>query len=392
MRYVFGFILVGSMVWTLPAWAAGGVPADATSRAVGDLAPEALVQCLGDRSFAVRRAATARLVELGVASLEALRQGVQSPDREVSFRSTHVLKIVRESDFQRRLRAFAAAIEPAEDYHLPGWARFAKEVGASPEARSLFVEMQQAEPALLAAVEDDPNKVPDLLVQRVMELQEMMQVAQQPKGLSLGTIATVLFILNGQDVELPLVLTQSVGSYFRYPSFAGAIQAGSQRDILRKMLSQWIEGARGWDAYHGLFLAMQYDLPAGLVPARRILEGDVEAQSQSYFLCYALLTLAKFGNASHMALVEPTLENKMLYGGTVAVGGDAKYRTQVRDVALATLVELAGLAHKDFGFTRLRRNPTQVFNTSSLAFEDDAKRDVAIQKWRETRRDSSSTD
>ena len=245
--------------------------------------------------------------------------------------------------------------------------------------------MQEAESQLLAVLEDSPDKMGEALTERIVALQEMIQVRRQAKELSLGTIASILFILNTQDVELPLALTQSVGSYFRYPSFAGAIQTGSQRELLRKMLSQWIEDSRGWDAYHALFLAMQYELPAGLVPAKRILEGDVEAQSQSYFLCYALLTVAKFGDTSYLPLIEPALDNSTVYGGTIAVGGEAKYRTQIRDVALATAVELAKLDHREFGFTRLRRNPSQVFNTSSLAFEDNAQREAAIKTWRERR-------
>ena len=110
-------------------------PVESVSATVGGLDSDALVQRLGDRSFAVRRAATARLVELGVASIEALQRGVQSADREISFRSQHVLKIVREHDFQRRLRSFAAGIEPIGEYQLPSWARFSKEVGTGPDAQ-----------------------------------------------------------------------------------------------------------------------------------------------------------------------------------------------------------------------------------------------------------------
>lgn len=351
--------------------------------------PALLVRQLGARSFAVRRAATARLIELGPVCITALQQGVQSTDREISYRSKHVLKIVNEDDFQRRLRAFASGRGQAASFHLPGWARFAKEVGTGPKARALFVEMQQAEAPMLAASENNPDEIEKILINRLAELQMLVADNRQENLPSLGTISSILFILNGHELQLSLVLTQSIGSYFRYPSFATAIQSGSQRDLLRKMLSTWIERSHGWDAYHAMYLSMQYNLPVGLVPARRILEGELQQQNESHFLCYALLTFARFGDESHFELIEPLLENKSPYGGTIAVAGNAKYRTQIRDIALATLVQLAKLNHRDFGFDRFRTNGSLMFNTTSLAFQNDELRDQAIAKWWEYRQAKS---
>jgi hypothetical protein len=249
--------------------------------------------------------------------------------------------------------------------------------------------MQQAEAELLAASEQKPDEIEDILRTRIGQLQLQISQNRQENLPSLGTITSVLFILNGHELELSLVLTQSVGSYFRYPSFATAIRSGSQRDLLRKMLSTWIESAQGWDAYHGMFLSMQYNLPVGLVPAKRILQGELEHQNETHFLCYALLTCARFGDESLYTIVEPLLDNKSPYGGTIAVAGNAKYRTQIRDIALATLVQMAKLNHRDFGFNRYRTNGSLVFNTTSLAFENDELRDEAIAKWMAYRRGES---
>ena len=98
-------------------------------------------------------------------------------------------------------------------------------------------------------------------------------------------------------------------------------------------------------------------------------------------MAYAMHTVARFGDQSYIPLIMPLLENETPFGGTIAVAGKVKFRTQVRDIALATLVHLAKLDHKEFGFERFRTHPTQVFQTNSVAFEDDAKREVAIKKW-----------
>ncbi len=380
-RVQTGIVLFG-FLFAIPAGgtATGGVSSPDGHRGIQD--PAELVEQLGDASFAVRNRAMSSLVQLGIKALDALEQGVQSQDREISFRSRHALKLVRENDFQRRLQAFAAGHDAHENYQLPGWARFYKEVGGSPEARALFVEMQQAEPVLLARVERSPDEISEALVERVVELQEFAQDGRQPNQISLGTIATILFLLNDEHVELPMMVSQSIGSYFRYPTFASAIQAGSQRELLRTMLGTWIERSKGWDAYHAIYLAMQYDLPKGLVPAKKVLVGEVNEQNQSYFVCYAMLAYAKFGGASDVELIEPLLDDSTPYGGSVAVAGAAKYRTEIRDIALATLVHLTKQNPKDFGFDRLRSSSTQIFNTGSLAFENNEKREEAIRKWR----------
>lgn len=349
------------------------------------LDPTQLVRQLGARSFSVRRHATAELLDLGLAAMDALERGAESEDREIRFRCRHVLEIVREEDFQQRLRAFAAGVEEPEHYDLPSWSRFAKQVGSGPESRALFVQMQRAEPELLATLDNAPSQVGELLSQRVAELQSTRVLGGKRKYPSLGTVTSVLFVLNSVDVKLPRMTTQSIGSYFRYPSFATAIQDGPRRQLLRKMLGTWIETSEGWDAHHAMYLAMQYNMPVGVRPARRILQGEMQ-QPNNHFLGYALFAVARFGDKSDYSLVESFLDDEAPYGGTVAVAGKKKIRTQMRDIALATLIQLAGLDHKDFGFTRYRIHPDYVFNPSSLAFESDQKREAAIQKWYQYRR------
>ncbi len=383
---LIGAVVSGALAALTPLCSAshpqGSQPRSGSEISVDQLVPDQLVALLGDRSFAVRREATSRLIQMGVETLGALQRGVQSPDREIRFRSRHVLAIVQERDFQRRLRAFAAGQELADEYHLPGWPQFAKDVGTDRDARLLFVEMQRAEPELLAVLENAPEELSDVLTERIATLQIAHAMDRQADQPSLGTVATVLFVLNSRNVELPTVLVQSIGSYFRYPSFEEGIRHSSKQHLLRKMLSTWIDKSEGWDAYHAMSLAMTYDLPVGLTPAKRILYAEASGhQNETYFVAYAMHTIARFGDASLIPLVLPMLENETPFGGTIAVAGKVKYRTQVRDIALATLVCLSKLEHEDFGFDRYRTHTTQVFQTNSAAFEDDEKREVAIKKW-----------
>lgn len=347
-----------------------------------DVTPEVLVQRLGDAHFVVRKRATDQLIELGIRAVPALEEGVQSGDREIRFRCRMALERVRELDFQRRLRAFAAGHDANESYELPAWPLFRKEVGDGLEARRLFVEMQQSEPALLLALERDPDKIVEVLSERLEKIQIAAQSGGKATETELGTIAALLFVANScSPGESAGLAAYDLSGLLRQDAFALAVQAGPQQDVLRKLLTVWIERARSWEGFHAVLLAMQYNIPQGLVPARRLLEGDTGDPNESVYRGFALQTFARFGDASHIPIVEPFLEDASPYGGSLSISDKAKYQTQVRDIALATLVFLVDEDPKKFGLNRLKTSSSQVFNTSSVAFEDDAKRAEAIAAW-----------
>jgi hypothetical protein len=377
------------MASTLAAWGWAGSPG-APAQAVPQREPQLvdaaqLVRQLGDPGFSTRKHAMEQLVDLGAGAIAALEQGVQSNDREVRFRSQHALEIVRQHDFHRRLRAFAAGQDAEETYELPGWTLFRQAVGDGLEARRLFVEMQEAEPKLLQTLERSPERAAEALVDRLEELQQTPRLGQKLGSVPLGTIATLLFVSNQDRSDSVALAVQNLAAFYRQDVFAAAIESGAQREILRKMLGTWIENARSWDAFHAMLLAMQFDLPQGLAPAKRVLESDVGDPNQAVYRGFALQTIARFGNPSHLPIVEPLLEDASPYGGALAVSGKAKYQTQIRDIALAAAVHLAKQDPKKFGLTRIKPSSTQVFNTNSVAFEDDAQREEAIQKWRASR-------
>jgi hypothetical protein len=343
--------------------------------------PAQLVPQLGHPNFAVRTQAMDELVAWGVEAIDALEAGLRSPDREVRFRSQRALELVRAQDFQRRLQVFAAGQDAQEQYQLPAWDLFRKQVGDSQEARRLFVEMQQAEPDMLLALDNSSLRAEEVLVERLGRLQQDGRIGQNAP-LPLGTIASFLFVaIQPRGDDAPPAL-QQLTPVFRQDVFASAMQIGAQREVLGKMLGVWIERASSWETFHAMLLAMQYDLPQGLVPAQRLLQSDATDPNQAVYRGFALQMFARFGDASHMPIVEPFLEDTTPYGQSLNLSGTARYQTQIRDIALATLVHLAKENPQRFGLLRLKPSSSQVFNPNSVAFENDARRDEAIRAWR----------
>src|SRR5262249_7596788 len=155
----------------------------------GDRVAE-LIKALGSNEFRVRETASEELARIGLPAFAALEAAALHPDREVRYRSQRVLGLIRQHDMQRRLEAFLQGKERADEYPLPGWPRFRQSYGNDSAARALFVEIQRAEPELMKAMESGPRPAAEMLSQRMLQHQQVLQ--QGAQQLSLGQIAAAL--------------------------------------------------------------------------------------------------------------------------------------------------------------------------------------------------------
>ncbi len=335
----------------------------------------ALVRQLGDEQFSVRESATEKLIKIGLSATKALEEGTKDADREIRYRSERVLSIVRELDFQQRLDAFARSEVAEQDFGLPGWNRFRTALGDSAELRALFVEMQKSESEAMHALEEGPKAAAEILNLRTTQLQLSMQLYRHQ--LTLGSIAALIFLAGDDEVSVSQQASQSLYSFCYQQSFRTAVQNGPKNEAMRKLLGNWIRRGEGFSAYQGLGLAMQYDLKEGLIPAEKELRNH---GNQAHITQYAILTVAKLGDASHVPLLERLLDDATRC--TSMRINNRNYETQVRDIALAALLHITKQDARKYGFDRLQTHPQIVFNTTTVGFEDDTKRNEALAKWK----------
>jgi len=338
----------------------------------------ALIEQLGDASFQVREEASLKLTKMGLPAMKALEEGLQHGDTEVRFRCRRILRIVESGDRAGRLKAFAADTDGKLNLSLPGWERYRKVVGGDKDSRSLFVEMQRAEWELLKTAEKNPKAAGEHLLSRCQHLQAAMRVA--PSQLPVGSIATLLFVAADEKVTVPDQMGSILHSFCYQQTFRNAI-AGRNREPLRKLLGGWIAISGGtWSGYQSLMLSMRYDLKEGLIPARKMLKDGAMPQ---HYRQYAILTIAKLGGKEDVEFLKPYLKDKSVCTTHRVTKGKDKitYQTQIRDVALATMIHLSGQDPKKFGFSRLQANSSTLFNASTMGFENDEKRNEAVKKW-----------
>jgi len=129
---------------------------------------------------------------------------------------------------------------------------------------------------------------------------------------------------------------------------------------------------------HSMYLAVRYGMKEGLVPAERILRNPAES---AFVRQTALMTVAKLGDASHVSLVEPSLQDATRIAAHRV--DNVPYEIQVRDVALVSILLLKKQDPKRFGFDRFQLNEVNLLNFGTIGFENEDKRKQAFAKYDE---------
>ena len=119
---------------------------------------------LGHDAFTVRQAAASQLLAAGMSAREPLLAIVDGPDPERRAAARRLVALIDQSEFHRRLEAFAADTEGRQGLTLPGWDQYQKLVGSDPAARALFVDMQRHEGALISAMFGASKRPPERTV------------------------------------------------------------------------------------------------------------------------------------------------------------------------------------------------------------------------------------
>lgn len=341
-----------------------------------------LIAQLGADDFADREEAADKLVALGLIAYRQVEESVKSPDPEVRYRAARILSELLDADFERRLQVFVSGEDKVERFPVPGWDQFKKRFGDTKEWREFFVELQKGDREMFQAVEAGPKATQELLGRRLDNFQMEQRFGRQ-QTMPLTTVASMLFAgtADGVDLAQNALHANLLNNLAYQQSIRDALSQGPRKDQVRAVLGAWIKTGGEKSGHQAIMLAMQYDLKEGLVPAEKILADDTARQP--YMSQFALLAVAKFGDASHIPVVEKLLEDKGICN-RMQVNNVMK-DTQVRDVALLTLAHLTKQDKKELGFDRLQDAQPYLYNLSTMGLDGDAKRDAALKKWDEVR-------
>jgi hypothetical protein len=357
------------------------------------------VEQLGAESYLLREAAARHLLGAGFDARARLETASQDPHPEIRARARRLLVLIDQNQFEQRLEAFAADVDGSRGLTLPGWDEYRQIVGDDVASRSLFVEMQTQDAALLrAAFADDPTDLDDLLNERVDRLLNRQQIlggfqtqrAEPPPPL--GSCAAILLVAaaeRGDDLDR---LSLKFSQLAQRSPIREATKTGSFRPQIRRLLSHWVVNCPATSAnpvHQKLQLAVMHELTDATPLAVAVAKGEspyerLDAKSRGW----AVLAVGRLAPDRAIEHLEPLLDDDAVCVpglNNSARAPNSLTEVQIRDVSLAVLVEQSGQDLARYGFPSADHHEEWLFKLPTLGLESDLARSVALTKWRHWR-------
>jgi hypothetical protein len=349
---------------------------------------------LGHDAFTVRQAAASQLLAAGMSAREPLALVVDGPDPERRAAARRLVALIDQSEFHRRLEAFAADTEGRQHLTLPGWDQYQKLIGSDPAARALFVDMQRHEGGLLAAMFGASKQPPiDLLesrLVRVVQLQNMAGVrAYSPQ---LGSSAALLFLGSIAEVEVSDDAARLIEMLLDRSPFRESLSSDNRQDAVRRLAVAWLLHCPAKNEgilQQRLSIISRHGVEDALPLPRAVIKGeDPYKRTQPSTRALAALVIGQFGGAEDVDRLQPLLADSANCNGLQQVPGQPG--VQVRDVALVVMLQLTGQQPADYGYVNARLQPQKLFQLPTLGRENDQQRTEAIAKWRQWRAENKN--
>jgi hypothetical protein len=338
----------------------------------------ALVQRLAHRSFKVREQATEQLERLGRPARAVLEEGVKYPDAEVRRRCRRLLDLALRSDTEIALAEYLANKSSARLLKLPSWGRFSKMVGKDDVAKRLFVDMFCSEGTMLAELEtQQPQQFATRLQGRLMEIQRTMWTpAGQASPPPHGQVVALLFMATDARLGDNVQSFYALNNLFYQPT----VQQSFKNDPgSRKLLVSFLETrSNPTTIAQAFYIAQQMQLKEALPLALKTVKAT---NIPAYTRGMAVLFVGRMGAKDHRKDLEALLEDKTAMGAVNT--GQVTVNAQLRDVALAALVQLAGQDVHTYDFPAIRNfHGTPNLPPYYYGFTDDKGREAALKKWK----------
>jgi hypothetical protein len=376
-------IIVGAFGTSL-LWASGVLSSRAEEGSAAQTA--ALVRQLGDAEYLARRRAYEELARMGRAAEAALERGLRDDDAEVRRQCDRLLALARRSEIEAALDAFVKNPDDKLIQKLTAWPRFSKLFGTDPDARALFVEMYAAELPLLEALDKNPRESGVRMTERCRQLQQLMSQARAP-GESVagrGTVAALLFLATDDRATTGFTAASILCSLLYQPEPSRWLKdSDGARKLLVALAEKHVDPTTQQQL---LYLFGNLRLREGLDWTLKVVRAR---ETQEFNRGLAMSLIGCLGGEEHLAVLEPLL------GDTSQVTqinfGQGQSVVQVRDVALAMIIQIHGQNPGDFGFNDIRNqgavNPVAgirpYYWPYYCGFSNNANREAAFQKWKE---------
>jgi hypothetical protein len=381
-----------------------------------------LVQQLGSEQFDEREEAEQALGKMGRSARLALLEGVNAdPNPEIRNRCAALLPKANALEMKARLEVFLADVEGKYEHDLPGWNQFRATVcndwiffgcrissdsSLEKAARSVFVELisTPANKSVVMGAGGSQAERSSIVIARRQELYS--QKYGRPIGAGGFTastigrrdptaedIAALLFAESLAPQTTARVPRQaSISLLITSSGFSSQARDTDEKGrVYKAIAAAWLESRiNPTDLYQGMTIATNLGLTnLSLRMAGRLFTtpgGTVNNRGN------AAMTLVRLGGKEHIPLLEKAFEDTgVLTLARVGIRGNIadevpNHEIQVRDVALAVSIQLAGQTLEDYGFIdqfKANGGPDGFGYSYTRYYLPDDKRTAAFEKWKD---------
>jgi hypothetical protein len=384
----------------------------------------ALVRQLGSEEFEEREEADRALSKMGRSARIALLEGVNtSPNPEIRNRCAALLPRANALDLKARLEVFLADEEGKYEHDLQGWNQFRSMMRYewtflgcrippdrpfAKAARAVFVDLisTPANKSVVMAVGGSQTELSAMVIGRRQELYSQ-KYGRAALGGGFTAAPAARREPTAEDLAALLfaeaLAPQTVARVPRQASISLLISSSGfttqaretdeKGRVYKAIAAAWLESRiNPLDQYQGMTIASSLGLTTQSVRlASRLFTAPGATPS---YRGNAAMTLVRLGGKEHIPLLEKSFEDTSVLtlargGIRVNVGDELpNHEIQIRDIALAVSIQLAGQTLEDYGFIdQYKANaPTSgsgVVYSYTRFYLPDQKRSAAFEKWQD---------
>lgn len=317
------------------------------------------IDSLSSKQFAVREDAATRLVASGNRVLSRLREVAAShTDPEVRLRAGKIVNRLTQGDLKAKIDDFLAG----KEVQFEGWDYTESFLGDSTSVRELFVEVLKSHPQLTASLSGPPRDRAIALEKTVAAVEDKMyRQRQYPNAAD-----AVALLLPAADENVPLKggYEDILMSVLQKPAVSNLHRDDRLTGPFNVLLGRWLVRSSMKNREEVLFYGLSWDVTETHQLAIQTL---TEAQ-QTETLVLAFQAIARFGNKADTPAVAKFLDDERPAAERGFADG-RRVRTELRDVAMATIARLHKVPLKDVGFARDSMNERFGFLLDDLGFQ-----------------------
>ncbi|RLS55732.1 MAG: hypothetical protein DWH91_08510 [Planctomycetota bacterium] len=329
--------------------------------------PREMIDRLAARSFSQRIAAENALYESGHRILPYLESGLTHPNPEVRLRVETLIQRVSRSQLGETITDFLA---PGSQTTLPGWDLVAEVTGDRPETRQVYGELLRGDTDLSAAL-SQPDQIEAELRRRVM-LPGMPRL-RDARGVS---ALSLLILLTHPEAEHPDDVARS--AYYLLRQLVNQNATTPEDTMKLTLVAYWVTQPAPNLAQDRFELANRLGLPEAIHPAMELIDNP----RRQFQIHEPFAVIAHYGGSEEMAALEKLLTDTTELSASRGENDAIKSTTQLRDLALAALIEMTKQDPETYGLKPFRRDPSGQIRNMSVAFDSEEARNKAFAQWK----------